>query len=174
MKIDISNLLSIENLTADQQCETELSSFVSKIGEFPLVEKEPFTLHLENQENQILWVSGETDVVLSIPCDRCLTEVLVPMHLVIDKKYSMKDGSLKESEEEDMGCIMGNFLDTDSLIYNEILVQWPMKVLCRKDCKGICKHCGTNLNEKACTCDQAELDPRMAAIQDIFKEFKEV
>lgn len=174
MKIDISDLLSIENLTADQQCETELSLFVSKIGEFPLVEKKPFVLHLENQENQVLSVFCETDVTLSIPCDRCLTEVMVPMHLVIDKRYPIGDGSLKESEEEDMGCIIGNMLDTDSLIYNEILVQWPTKVLCKKDCKGICKHCGANLNEKACTCDQAELDPRMAAIQDIFKEFKEV
>ena len=73
-----------------------------------------------------------------------------------------------------MGCITGTVLDTDSLVYNEILIHWPMKVLCQKNCKGICKHCGTNLNEKACTCDHAELDPRMAAIQDIFKEFKEV
>ncbi len=174
MKIDISDLLSIENLTAEQQCELGFSSFRSKMGEFPLVKTEPFVLHFENQENQVLLVSGETDVALSIPCDRCLKEVVVPMHLVIDKRYPIKENTFVESEEEDMGCITGTVLDTDSLVYNEILIHWPMKVLCQKNCKGICKHCGTNLNEKACTCDHAELDPRMAAIQDIFKEFKEV
>ena len=174
MKIDISDLLSIENLTAEQQCEIELPSFQSKMGEFPLVEKVPVVLHLENQENQNLLVSGETDVTLAIPCDRCLEEVFVPMHLVIDKRYPLEENTLRESEEEDIGCIIGNMLDVDRLVYNEILIHWPAKVLCREDCKGICKHCGTNLNEKTCTCDQAELDPRMAAIQDIFKEFKEV
>jgi rpmF_bact: ribosomal protein L32 len=32
--------------------------------------------------------------------------------------------------------------------------------------------CGTNLNEKECGCDRTVADPRMAAIQDIFKNFK--
>ena len=68
----------------------------------------------------------------------------------------------------------GSNLDVDRLIYDEILVNWPMKVLCREDCKGICRKCGTNLNYKPCSCDRTEPDPRMAAIQDVFNQFKEV
>ena len=45
---------------------------------------------------------------------------------------------------------------------------------CKEDCKGLCPVCGTNLNEKECGCDRTVADPRMAAIQDIFKNFKEV
>ena len=63
-------------------------------------------------------------------------------------------------------------LDIDKMVYDEILVNWPMKVLCREDCKGICKKCGTNLNVKTCDCEKSELDPRMAAIQDIFNKFR--
>ena len=173
MKIDISDLLSIENLTADQQCETELSSFVSKIGEFPLVEKEPFTLHLENQENQWLTVSGETDVTLLVPCDRCLEETPVTLHLVIRRRYPLEGTGLEE-ETADSDYLEGAELDIDRLIYDEILINRPMKVLCKEDCKGICRKCGTNLNYKTCLCDQREKDPRMAAIQDIFQQFKEV
>ena len=28
----------------------------------------------------------------------------------------------------------------------------PMKPLCRQDCKGLCPHCGTNLNTETCQC----------------------
>ena len=62
----------------------------------------------------------------------------------------------------------------DLLIYNEILLDFPMKVLCQEDCKGICSNCGANRNNESCDCKENDLDPRMAAIQDIFNKFKEV
>ena len=65
-------------------------------------------------------------------------------------------------------------LDVDRLIYDEILVNWPTKVLCKDDCKGICPVCGQNLNQQDCGCDRQVIDPRMAKFQDIFNEFKEV
>ena len=75
---------------------------------------------------------------------------------------------------EEMDFMAGTSLDVDQLIFGEILVSWPMKVLCREDCKGICKKCGANMNLAGCQCPKAELDPRMAAIQDIFNQCKEV
>ena len=69
--------------------------------------------------------------------------------------------------------ITGTELDVDRMIHNELLVQWPLRVLCREDCKGICSRCGTNLNYNNCDCEKQSLDPRMAAISDIFSKFKE-
>ena len=68
----------------------------------------------------------------------------------------------------------GYDLDVDKLVYGEILMNWPMQVLCKEDCKGICSHCGKDLNEGPCSCEQESPDPRMAAIRDIFSKFKEV
>ena len=65
-------------------------------------------------------------------------------------------------------------MDTDRLVYDEILIGFPMKVLCREDCRGICAVCGANLNEGECGCDRTVPDPRMAVIRDIFNNFKEV
>ncbi len=48
---------------------------------------------------------------------------------------------------------IGFELDVDKLVYAEILVNWPMRVLCKDDCKGICKVCGMNLNKGTCSCD---------------------
>ena len=79
-----------------------------------------------------------------------------------------------QDKENEADYMIGFDLDVDRLIYDEILVNWPMKVLCKADCKGICKQCGVNLNQQDCDCQKTELDPRMAAIQDIFNKFKEV
>ncbi|MBM3187830.1 MAG: DUF177 domain-containing protein [Chloroflexi bacterium] len=39
--------------------------------------------------------------------------------------------------------------------------------LCRPDCKGLCPHCGQNLNEGPCTCDLRRVDPRLAALAEL-------
>lgn len=175
MKTDITDVLSMENMIAERQVETDLTSFRSKLGEFSIIRKAPFTLHLENQENKRVLIFGETDVTVAVPCDRCLEEVPVDIRLVIDRTYPLADAeSVEDEDAADTSYVAGTTLDIDRLIYDEILVNWPMKVLCREGCKGICRKCGANLNQKACSCDRTEPDPRMAAIQDIFNQFKEV
>lgn len=42
-------------------------------------------------------------------------------------------------------------LDTD--IREEILLELPINPLCKKDCKGICAHCGEDLNQRPCSCN---------------------
>jgi uncharacterized protein len=34
----------------------------------------------------------------------------------------------------------------------EILLSHPVKFLCNENCKGLCGHCGTNLNVSSCEC----------------------
>jgi uncharacterized protein len=41
----------------------------------------------------------------------------------------------------------------------------PMKPLCAETCRGICPHCGTNLNEGACGCSP-DRDDRLAPLLD--------
>ena len=80
----------------------------------------------------------------------------------------------REEKEEDSSFVEGDELDVEELVRNELIVQWPIRVLCKDDCKGICSRCGANLNIQTCDCDTTGLDPRMAAIKDIFSKFKEV
>ena len=48
---------------------------------------------------------------------------------------------------------LGQFLEVDNQIREEILLDWPMKPLCKSDCKGICPGCGKNLNREQCQCN---------------------
>ena len=174
MIIDISDILSCENKEETKQVQIELTSFISKLGEFPIISAAPIELRIANRENKRLLIQGDVDLRVSIPCSRCLEEVPTDIHFSIDKDIKLDDSVVHDEDVEDNDYLIGFNLDIDRLIYGEILVNWPMKVLCRDDCKGICKVCGMNLNKGECNCQRTELDPRMAAIQDVFNKFKEV
>ncbi len=174
MDLELTEICTCENKEAHMEAVIELPSFDSKLGSFPFLEKKPFELHIVNRENKHLLVEGETDVMIAIPCDRCLKEVPVRIHLIFDKKFPLKETEETKEEVQEADYMKGFHLDVDRLVYDEILVNWPMKVLCKDDCKGICRKCGADLNLQDCNCGEDELDPRMAAIQDIFNKFKEV
>ena len=174
MIIDISKVVKSINKEVSEEVSIELTSFESRLGDFPILQKSPVVLTIMNQENKTLFIRGAVDVTLSIPCGRCLEEVPTQICFDIDKKLDINDSVLTDDEMEENDYMIGFELDVDKLVYAEILVNWPMKVLCKEDCEGICKVCGANLNKGDCGCQRTELDPRMAAIQDIFSKFKEV
>lgn len=45
-------------------------------------------------------------------------------------------------------------LDDD--IRGELILSYPQKILCRQNCRGLCSHCGADLNEGACMCKRNE------------------
>lgn len=173
MRVELTDIISCENKEMSKQVEIELMSFNSRLGEFPIVKKAPFELKFTNEENKKLFIQGETSVTIAIPCDRCLEDVDREFPIVLDKELDLTNQE-DEKRMDETDYMIGTDLDVDKLIFGEILVSWPMKVLCKDDCKGICKRCGANLNTTECQCQKTEPDPRMAAIQDIFNKFKEV
>ena len=114
-----------------------------------------------------------TDVVASFD------EKSVSIHgnefpISINEEFEIENDTFSYNEEEGLNLVEENALLLDDLIVNEVLMNWPVKVLCKEDCKGICPVCGANRNEKDCGCDTVVLDPRMQQFQDVFKDFKEV
>ncbi len=174
MIIDISNILKSVNKEMTVEAAMEMTSFSSRLGDFPILRCAPIALTIANRENKELVITGHVDMEAAIPCGRCLEEVPTPVCFDIEKSLRLENGVAEDEEMDETDYLIGFELDVDKLVYAEILVNWPMKVLCKETCKGICKVCGTNLNRGACDCQKTELDPRMAAIQDIFSKFKEV
>ena len=174
MIIDISKVVKTINKEVSEEVSIEIDSFESRLGNFPILQKSPVMLTITNQENKTLFIHGTVDIMVNIPCGRCLEEVPTQICFDIDKKLDIREGVLVDDEMEENDYLIGFELDVDKLVYAEILVNWPMRVLCKEDCEGICRVCGMNLNKGDCGCQRTELDPRMAAIQDIFSKFKEV
>lgn len=116
--------------------------------------EEEFTISVLAKGN--VNIKGHLSFEIDFNCDRCLKSVIMPISVSIDEDVTVEAG--------DEPC------DIDEIIFRELAMAWPMKVLCSDSCKGLCPKCGQNLNEKDCGCDRSSLDPRMAAILDIFKQ----
>ena len=174
MTIDILDVISTADKKKEITVQMDMDCFVSADQKFPISGIKPFNLCLTNDNNKRLLISGDTTLDVVIPCDRCLEDVVTTFHIEIERQLNLDEGKVICREDEELPFLEESCLDVDRLIYDEILVNWPTKVLCKDDCKGICSVCGQNLNQQDCGCDRQVIDPRMAKFQDIFNEFKEV
>lgn len=176
MLINISELLSTDFKKEIFTSEIEFKTFDLDGESYEFLEKNPVHMTVENEGKSKLHFFGDVDVTFDIPCARCLSSVPTRIAFDFDTRYDFAgntEESLDESDEY-TSFIEENSLDVDKFVYNEILIHFPMKVLCKDDCLGLCLKCGRNLNEGECGCDRESLDPRMSAIRDIFNNFKEV
>ncbi|MDD2499121.1 MAG: DUF177 domain-containing protein, partial [Desulfitobacteriaceae bacterium] len=74
------------------------------------------------------------------------------------------------TNEEEIYFYEGDKIDILPQVLQTILLELPMKVLCREDCKGLCPVCGTNLNIKECRCERESIDPRLAALKNLLND----
>ena len=175
MLVNLSEVFTLEGKEKTWEVPFEKSAYESGEGTYPVLASAPIRITVKNLGNKKLSLTGGTSVTLEIPCARCLEPVEYSCDLEFDQELDMNvsdEDRVKDLDEQSYLC--GYHLDADMLVCGELALQLPMRVLCREDCKGLCSRCGVNLNHTTCDCDQQSLDPRMAAIQDIFKQFKEV
>lgn len=94
-------------------------------------------------------------------CDRCLAEVSRRIDLPFSQIF-YKDVAI----EEDGYVYNGSKLDATKAVCDEIALSVPSGLLCKEDCKGLCPKCGTNLNERQCSCDTTR-DNALAALKNL-------
>ena len=175
MQIHLSDISSSEGMRIQKTAEFGMDTITFQSGSFPVLAKEPIELTITNTGDRNLEIRGTGKITVGIPCDRCLEEVSTEIPLEIERKLDMKlTDEDRVNDLDESSYLTGMDLDVDQLVYLEVLMSWPLKVLCREDCKGICSQCGKNLNDGPCGCVEEPKDPRMAAISDIFSKFKEV
>lgn len=105
---------------------------------------------------------------LVMSCSRCLEPVEVEAQFDLDEIYS------NTGNEEEAETFAGEALDLTSAIKRNLLLNLPMKVICKEDCKGLCPICGSNLNQGDCGCDTSYIDPRFESLRSLFKLDEEV
>ena len=175
MLLDLSELLSGRTKTKTYHAVVEMEQFDTGTEVYGVKKaSEPYITITETGAKKFL-VTCEGNITLVIPCGRCLADVDTYIEYQIEREIDFNDeDELSDERLEEMSYIDGYHLDVDKLVYSEVLIDVPLRVLCSEDCKGLCYKCGANLNKGECGCDRVQLDPRMSVIQDIFKNFKEV
>ncbi len=106
-------------------------------------------------------------------CDRCLDTV--SGEFVLDFERVVADeGTLTEEQIEDnvdeYVIIENGKLDIDEQLTEAMLIDFPRKILCSDDCKGLCPKCGRSLNKGDCGCVTKEIDPRLAILATLLEK----
>lgn len=176
MLVNLTDVLTSEGKTEEKLIDLKMRVFPYQNRDYLVTEILPFILKLSNLEEGKASVQGRTELRIQLPCDRCLKDVEIAVKLSFDRQVYAPDHQEDVSEEEldEQNFMEGSQLNIEQLINNEILLNWPSKVLCRENCRGICSVCGKDLNNGECGCDTFVPDPRMAKIKDIFHADKEV
>lgn len=78
-------------------------------------------------------------------CARCLEKGA----RAIDKKIELVEPAAQRKE-----------IDLTQIVREEIILDYPARMLCRDDCKGLCRVCGTNLNKHECGCKCPNSPPK--------------
>lgn len=176
MLVNLSDVFTSREKVLEEEIPLEMTEVKNRLGIFKILEKKPVSFVLTNIKTGKALIEGKTELVFEMNCDRCLKTVEYKMDLNFSREVYSPDASLEDADEDDddQSFMVGYELNVEDLVSNEILLSWPMKVLCKPQCKGICTFCGKDLNTGECGCDTFVPDPRWAALQDIFNANKEV
>lgn len=125
-------------------------------------------LQLEAVVEGIL-VTGTVDVDLELPCGRCLQPQKVEHTIPVAELY-VDPRKVREEEDDDAYLIDEDLatLDLDPMLRDAVVMEVPVRTLCREDCAGLCPTCGANRNDEDCGHRPGdEPDPRWAALKKL-------
>jgi uncharacterized protein len=122
---------------------------------------------------QDIRLRGRIATRLEMVCARCLEPVTQDVKRQFELLYrpvgtdAGKDEMSVTDAEAEIGYYEGEGVLLEDVLREQVLLAAPLKVICRDDCRGLCPHCGKNLNQEKCSCAVPLEDPRWDALKEI-------
>lgn len=120
-------------------------------------------------------VFGDVSTDVAVDCDRCLSEFSYNIKASVDDSYydkavltARQEQSLRE-QGVSFRVYEGDRLDVSPSVIEALILEFPIKLVCRDDCKGLCPVCGQDLNNGSCSCVVDDVDPRMLKLKELLK-----
>lgn len=88
------------------------------------------------RDSGIVKVRVSLNATVALTCSRCLKDFKTALEKSFNLAYPI---DLSEK-----------VILLDDNIREELILSYPQKIFCRKDCKGLCIKCGADLNEEKC------------------------
>lgn len=95
----------------------------------------------------VVYLEYTASFTLDHTCDRCLKDFQREYQLSFDH---IVVPSLS-GDNDDYIVADGECIEMNDIAVTDILLQLPVKILCKEECKGLCMVCGCDLNQ--CTCE---------------------
>jgi uncharacterized protein len=115
--------------------------------------------------------------IADLECSRCTEpasfEVEAPMHIELVPPHLALPGIEEEDEIHVYDAFASPTFDMVQDVRDALGVAVPMKVLCKKNCFGLCPHCGTNWNHGTCNCEQPAAEAAWtSSLRDLQEKLK--
>lgn len=114
---------------------------------------------------------GRVATAIEITCSRCAEPYTMTVAGPFELRYLPQAlaGSKTEDPDDDptTAFYADDRIDLGQVVREQCYLALPMKPLCTPDCRGLCPHCGTNLNSERCACAPTWQDPRLAVLQSL-------
>jgi len=123
---------------------------------------------------EIVEIEGIVQAAMRVTCGRCLMPFIYPLEAEFALTYTgdrpgMSEAAEPEAKEMDaseVGLIyfQGEEIDLTEGIQEQVILSFPLRPLCREDCKGLCVRCGADLNQARCRCAPLSAESPFAAL----------
>ena len=129
--------------------------------------EKPFHLHyvvVRKKDSETFHVRIDIAGEIKTFCSRCLDPMTHQVKLDLETDYlPALPGMSDHLEEERVSREIGYYRKSIFLgeyIVSELVLSLPIRYMCSPNCKGLCPHCGVNLNNAHCVCEKP-IDPRL-------------
>ncbi|HHV95736.1 MAG TPA: DUF177 domain-containing protein [Clostridiaceae bacterium] len=166
MNINIEDLLKNEGSSLEIDYKGSVEGLESTVDSYTFKGPISFKGSLQNNKGK-LHLTGLVSLEYSSPCFRCLEDVHGSAEIPVKEDILHVD---KVTDKDDVFTYEGDYLNLDKILLDYIILNLPMKQLCKEDCKGLCPVCGTNLNEATCNCEEEkEINPKFDILRKFFE-----
>lgn len=149
MILDLKGVFDCEGYSRRVSCELDMSGFEDRPGEFPFKKPLAVEAFLQNRAG-VVELGVSADAVFTAQCDRCLAPIEEKLGFSFDSVLVKKLAD--PNEDSDLVVVEDEKFDLDEYVRTNVILELPMKHLCKPDCRGLCPVCGKNLNEGECGC----------------------
>ncbi len=123
--------------------------------EVEFIEPLSCSVQLFRQGNDNVYVAADVETKISVECRRCISPFEVDIRTTLELLFAVGSESL-EQREADERYYDGETLDISEDVRQGLILDMPVWFLCSEMCKGLCSHCGVELNHEVCSCETTE------------------
>lgn len=119
-------------------------------------------------------VDGQVDLDVNLVCSRCLAGFDTHVRSSFTIFYTKASAAVQLDEEVELGekelvsaAYEGDEIDVSGEAAEHVLMELPLKPLCREECQGLCPQCGIDLNAGSCDCREQKGSLAFSALKNL-------
>ncbi len=143
MKLNIGQVLASEKFVLSFECEKDFSSLEMGDGVHPFGKVQVKGTVRNRYQGIAIQATVQGQAIA--PCARCLAEVAFAVDVPLEC-FIGPDGV----GDDLVNIENGHFIDLSCAVEEALFDEYPTKLLCSPDCKGLCPICGQDLNHGSC------------------------